>query len=435
MRMARPVGKAVGAHLVLFCGFCVVMLAGPVRDAFRFEPFGIELTDRSLQIQDFAGLMTFTRRAIRHGPPDGRSLYSVEHHLAAAGDLAEQPIQHAVIYGYSPTMLLVRAPLALLPSIGNAYVCWVLLGGVLVFWMTRPPRSPIGLGVVSFLTPVGAGAMFLGTTAIASTALFLALADRARRGRQTWGGSDLLGAMLLWALTAKPPLALTAGAVLIAMRRWSIVVPALVLTLVTTLMATPWLGEGWIVDYLTLVTRFNTSEADPVFAVGLAPEAMTNIRALLLVDLGWSDRIASRLVGVLWLLVIGIVATVGVRRWTPAGLWSIGILTYLVFFPHVSSHEDLHLYIVAALLGGSSATTARPSPHWLFWLLPIVFTVAPALPSPSLTRAGLLCVKIGLLLWIGFGSQGATTQEGAAAGPGWFRLRRIDATGGRGSLP
>ena len=54
--------------------------------------------------------------------------------------------------------------------------------------------------------------------------------------------------------------------------------------------------------------------------------------------------------------------------------------------------------------------SSRPSPRWLFWLLPIVFTVAPALPSLSVTRAGLLSVKLGLLLWVAFGSRGVTAQ-------------------------
>jgi hypothetical protein len=164
---------------------------------------------------------------------------------------------------------------------------------------------------------------------------------------------------------AKPPLAVTAGAALLATRRWRPVAFALVLTLVTTGALTPWLGLAWPEDYLQLITRYDHERADQTFAWSLQPGYMSNLRVILFLYLGVSDPVASQLSSGLWGFALGGILLAGLRFGCASSrVWAWALLAFLLLCPHVNQTEDLHLYLLPAL--------ARVRPReadWRGWLL------------------------------------------------------------------
>src|SRR5262249_19189458 len=155
------------------------------------------------------------------------------------------------------------------------------------------------LGVLSFLSPIAVWAMYHGQTAILSAAGLLLLFHPEQAPRRPW-----LSVLVLWALTAKPPLAITAGAVLLARGDVRTVVGAVILTAATPLCLQPLLGPHWVGDYLTLIGHYNVEEADPAFAWCLAPTYMSNLRAVLF-GAGMDDALASRISTLAWIGSLG----------------------------------------------------------------------------------------------------------------------------------
>jgi hypothetical protein len=145
--------------------------------------------------------------------------------------------------------------------------------------------------------------------------------------------------LVLWALTAKPPLALAAGAALLSQRQWRPVVYAAVMAALTTALAGPLLGRRWITDYLDMLSHYNLVTADPLYRWCLMPDYMCNLRSVLSLYGGVPDDLASRIALLLWLPALALVA------WR--GSWRSAVLVMLLLTPHVNSTENLALLVVA----------------------------------------------------------------------------------------
>jgi hypothetical protein len=145
-------------------------------------------------------------------------------------------------------------------------------------------------------------------------------------------------------------LAIVAGFALLVTGEWKTVLLALLLTIVTAVAATPFLGPGWVGDYLNLIRNYDCEQADPVFARCLRPSYMSNLRATLYLNLGFSDVWSCWLAAMSWLsaLLAGGL-TAWLCRWKPAAVWAFSLLSYLIFSPHVNSSEDLQLFLLLCL--------------------------------------------------------------------------------------
>ena len=73
------------------------------------------------RVQDFASLLTFTRVFWQQGAD-----YKATTSQAITSDWAGQPVNWALPFPYSPTMLWILGPLSLLPTSG-AYLVWTSL--------------------------------------------------------------------------------------------------------------------------------------------------------------------------------------------------------------------------------------------------------------------------------------------------------------------
>lgn len=311
--------------------------------------YGIAVTENCTSFVDFPSHFNFVKSALLGNTHTriNSSVYSLENHLAINTEWAGRKTVFALPFGYSPTMLWVLSPLVFF-SHAIAFTIFNFLGLLAVWWQTHPLRSRFGIGTLSMINPVTFACFGLGQTAVLTGAGLLYLHEQTSKTASTVRWHPLiLSAAVLWALTAKPPLAITAGAILIGMRKWQPVALAATLTVLTTIFISPLLGEGWWRDYITMLTHYDKLQAAPEYAWSLHPELMTNLRGILSVDFGMADDLASKTSAVLWLGVLAVIAAFApLFKISVGGLWSLGVLTYLALCPHVSGTEDLQILLL-----------------------------------------------------------------------------------------
>jgi hypothetical protein len=316
--------------------------------ALNMEPFGVLVRDGRVDgLQDFASHRGFAC-AVWSGDAakaGGTSAYTLPAHLEATERWSGISPRIALPFGYSPTMTWILGPLCLLPT-RAAFVAWIAAGLVCTAAAALWSRTHWWT-LVALLNPVTIYAIVLGQTAILSTAAFLYLiaADRAADAA-SWGT-----VVVLWLLTAKPPLAVTAAVALLVRGRWRPVALAVGLTAVSTLLVWPWLGAGWVHDYLAMLRDYDRVHLPAAFAWSIVPESMSNLRAFLSADLGVPDDVAASVANVLWIASLVALLVAGRWRELDGGLvWSLALLAYLLLCPHVSATEDLTLVCVLVAL-------------------------------------------------------------------------------------
>src|SRR5438034_1077910 len=188
----------------------------------------------------------------------------------------------AVPFVYSPTMLWVLGPFCTLPARWSCGA-WSLAGLLAIGWMILRARVH-WMSLLLLVTPLTVDTFALGQTAFLTTAGLFFLMVRDAEGERSHGAWR--ESLVLWLLTAKPPIAATGGLALLARRRGRSVAGAAGLTLVTTLALTPWLGTGWVRDYLHLLGSYDRVGLPSAFAWSIVPQSMSNFRAALHPDLG-----------------------------------------------------------------------------------------------------------------------------------------------------
>lgn len=312
------------------------------------EPnFGIELADGQLVIRDLAAHISFARAFWAEGGD-----YSVASHIQITNAWCGQDVNRALPFGYSPTMLWLLAPFCALTTKWG-FIIWTLINGGAVWWMAQRRRSVCLIGALALVSPLTMISMALGQTSLLTSAGIIFLMLRHRRAdleaTERWSWLLVCEVVVLWALTAKPPLAIAAAAAMLVGRRWKTVCLAIALSLVTTLLLTPKLGYDWVAQYVALLSNYDREMADAAFAWSLRPDHMSNLRSLL-----WSygvigDHVASQISTVCWLISTAAIVVAGAVRKLPGyAAWALVVLAYLLFCPHLTSTEDLHLIVVVA---------------------------------------------------------------------------------------
>jgi hypothetical protein len=388
MAMRRSTNQTFSANAVFIAHFILwILLSVQIIHALvplvESPSFGISLfrTDRGLllKVNDFPSHFNFAQTAWLRGTTvsAGASIYSAKNHLKVTSSVAGQQVSNALPFGYSPTMLWVLAPLVPFPS-ATAFLLFDVAGLFAIFWMTSPSRCRWGIGLLAFFSNLAGFCLALGQTALATGA---GLAFVAGQPRSAGNGQNLreqlLRGVVLWALTAKPPIALSAAAVLIGLRQWRMLIVAGMLSIFSTLLIAPLLGSHWLADYLHLIGSYNRIDADPVFAFSFNPTSMASLRAILTVDIGLRDNLASHISAGVWLIALGYIVIMGLRSRLPAAaLWSLSILSYLLFCPHVVATEELQVVIIFALCIPLTGKL-RTQELFLLVILPLLVFVSP----------------------------------------------------------
>ena len=346
-------------HFVLWAALSLWVISFLMPILRYGSPFGITLpapengqSHVDFTIVDFPFIFNFAQKTWTHQTTvsSGSSIYSVENHLKVTSDWAGQKVEHSLHFGYSPTMLWLLAPLTRF-SPATAYLIFNIAGLFAVFWITRPNRCRWGIGLLSFYSPIAQRCFVLGQNSILAGACLLYLAEKNQPDSLDHGWrNSLLSGAVLWALTAKPTIALLGIAVLAGLRRWHTILAAIIFTVISTTVITPWLGPNWIKDYLHILKMYNMIEAGPVFSWSISPETMANLRAIMNTDLGFPDNIASYTSAIVWLIMLATIVVFGFKsRLSASSLWAISILSYLLFCPHVGSTEVLQVLVILSL--------------------------------------------------------------------------------------
>ena len=371
--------------------------------------YGISLTQDEpgsskmiLRIIDFPYIFNFVKKAWlgQTTANSGDSIYSLKNHVKVTSDWAGVKLNKAFPFGYSPTMLWVLAPFIYFTH--SIALCLFNIAGLFsVWWTTHPARCRLGIGLIAFLSPLSQACFSLGQTALLTGAGLLFIAEKTREENRTDGWRiPILAGIALWAMTAKPPLALTAGAVLMGLRQWRPLLVAVILTVISTLAISPVLGANWVHDYLQMIGSYDLINAGSAYAWSLFPSHMANLRGILSVDFVVADDVASRISNSMWFIALLCIAAVGNRSRLPEGaIWSLGILSYLLFCPHVTSTEELQLVLLLPLC-------VRPQ-NRLSWQELVLLVMIPLLPfaSPAIglfagNRMVLFIAKLSLVLFI-----------------------------------
>jgi Glycosyltransferase family 87 len=405
-------------HLLLWTTLTVWVCKEILLPAVSTGPkYGISLTPiepgsskRKLTINDFSSHFNFVKRAWlgQTTTQSGFSIYSLENHLKVTSEWAGLKLNHAEPFAYSPTMLWVLAPLIYFPPI-IAFCIFNIAGLFSIWWTTHPARCRLGSGLLAFFSPLALSCIVLGQTALLTGAGLLFIAEKTREGNRSdsWCNPILVG-IVLWALTAKPPLAVTAGAMLVGLRCWRPLLVAVMLSFFSTLAITPILGPNWIHDYVHIIGSFNQINAGPAFAWSHVPSTMANLRGILTVHCGVADDVASSISSIVWFIALLCIAAAGSRpRFTNGVIWSVGVLSYLLLCPHVSGTEELQLVLLIPLL-------VKPG-NKLVWQEAVLLVLIPLLPfaSPAygliaVSQLVLFTVKIFLIIFIAGSMRRAT---------------------------
>jgi hypothetical protein len=324
----------------------VIVLVRVVLPALEDQRFGVATTARGGGwSSDFVGILTYVRALWA-----GEASYDVASHLRVTSERVGRPVDYALPFGYPPTILWLLGPFCLLPDAWS-FAAWSIASLLAVAWILR--RGPSPWIAAACLSPLVFACFSLGQTALLTTAAVLFLAGRDLAGEGEARGATFPAAcsVVLWTLSAKPPLAVTAGVALLLARRWRTVAAASAFTVGSLLLLLPVIGLGWTRDYLRIITHYDLQTANSAFTNAIAPQTMNNLRALLHVTFGAGDAIASRVSAILWMSSL---AAAGALAWrailTPGGCWIGVIFGYLLFFPHLTYTEDLLLLAVLALL-------------------------------------------------------------------------------------
>jgi len=373
------------------------------------SPFGITLSEpengpshAGFTIVDFPFIFNFAQKAWRHQTTvsSGSSIYSVENHLKVTSAWAGQKVGQSLHFGYSPTMLWILAPLVpFSPAI--AYFIFNIAGLFAVFWITRPNRCRWGTGLLLLFSPLAQLCFVLGQTSLLTGAGLLYLAEKSREDSHLNGWRDpLISGSVLWALTAKPPIALAAALVLMSLRRWRTIFAAVTFTVISTLIISPLVGANWMNDYIHLLKAYNQIDAGPVFSWSIYPEFMANLRAILNVDIGFTDDVAAYVSAIVWLIVLAYLTILGLRyRLSAVALWSMSILSYLLFCPHVGPTEVLQVLVILSL-----CVSSKDKLFWhelvLFIALPFLVFISPATGSLYGIHLPLFLGQLFLFLFI-----------------------------------
>jgi len=317
--------------------------------------------DAEPPVQDFAYIFNYARYAAGFR---GTSLYSIPAHRRFLADWLGPDVASCACFAYSPTMVLLLAPL--LPfSTGLAWLLWDVMSVVVLVaglaFTNRNDRNLANVARLGIIGPTTFYALALGQTALLTTGA-ATLAIELERGagpktpRATW-----VAAAALVVLTIKPPLALLLAAALLAARRFRTLGIASVGVLVIAIAAMVWWSPSIVRDYVELVGNYNLVDAPPLFRAGFKPERMTNLRHVLLGTGLFDDSQASRLTWIpLVALMLPAVASLVRGNAVPVRIAAAFAATvYALFSPHLSPTEDLLMIAVMCWLWPSCEPRTR----------------------------------------------------------------------------
>jgi hypothetical protein len=237
-----------------------------------FPPGVVTLPNGQTFVQDFAWQMIFFRGIRDHEMTRPYTMAQQEMYIRQALPFSQTGMTHA----YSPVAFVLARPLIATPGQGAFLIYTVLCGlGIIAlfhFWLlpravSMPQLAALGVCVFSLCFVFG---FLVGQSAVLTTTLLGALwAILQTRRASTWG-TDLLLALLFWALCLKPSVTIIPAMLLLGARSWRPLAIGAVLLLATWTAVCGHYG-GWLTglrDYSQFLNHYNNAEMSPFLRRG-----------------------------------------------------------------------------------------------------------------------------------------------------------------------
>jgi hypothetical protein len=275
-------------------------------------------------VQDFAWQMIFFRGIRDHDLARPYTMAEQETYIRQVLPTAAGGMTHA----YSPVAFVLALPLIAAPGQGAFLIYTILCGlGIIAlfhFWLlprvgSGPQLAALAVCVFSLCLVFG---VLVGQSAILTTTLLGALWGILQTRRASTWGSDLLLAILFWALCLKPSVTIIPAMLLLGARARRPLALGAVLLLATWTAVCGHYG-GWLTglrDYAQFLNHYNNAEMSPFLRRGDETAAGYEItrflfslnRALLLglsaglVLLRWLNRLsaAEQFLGLGWVFLL-----------------------------------------------------------------------------------------------------------------------------------
>jgi hypothetical protein len=237
-----------------------------------YPPGVVTLPNGKTFVQDFAWQMIFFRGIRDHDLARPYTMADQENYIRQVLPTAAGGMTHA----YSPVAFLLALPLIATPGQGAFLIYTILCGlGIIAlfhFWLLPRASSAPQLGALSvcvFSLCLVFG-ILVGQSAILTTTLLGALWAVLQTRRQATWGSDLLLAILFWALCLKPSVTILPAMLLLGARAWRPLIMSALLLLATWTAVCGHYG-GWLTglrDYDHFLNHYNNAEMSPFLRRG-----------------------------------------------------------------------------------------------------------------------------------------------------------------------
>lgn len=364
----------MGHHRLLAVGTIVVLTVAALEAASPRFPYAT-VEDAVVRANDLASHTRYAAHVLTEG-----GAYTTSSHTRMMDGWTGDP-SHAMPFAYAPTGILVLGLLGFLPAL-PAYLLWAAIGAVGLYVIGRREGVPHA-GALALFGPMTLLAVRLGQTAPV-TLLMLYVVMRSRCG--WWPAA----AMAL--ITMKPSVAMIGVVGLLATLRDRTVIRGLMIASLATLVLTPLLGLRWPIQYVDMLTHYRAGGLDPIFADAMASVEvmMSTLRSVLALSI--HDALAARISASVWIVAMASIVWAGrTNRIDESSAWSLAALSFVLFCPHVTFTDQLHLVIVAVTLG-----TRRT-----WWTVAVVLVLASGMGFLAALRPwGIFTVQMALAGWV-----------------------------------
>lgn len=271
---------------------------------------------------------------------------------------ATQGLPHA----YSPTTGLLLAPfvwmdvwtgyyvyvainLALLAALLNGYLLprarnnWEL-AAIGIFCLSLSVMHIIGIGQTAILT--------LGALALLWHLVYDP--EQKRLYPSKWFQDVVLG-VILFLLSAKPPMALLAGAVLLGARRWRAASLGAALFAANFTLMLPYYG-GWpyaVTDYLSFLQHYNREDLEPFFRECLNYGGASDPTGFMGKLFGLPEQTTMRLCQLVTFIVMpATIVLAWLKKIGPSTAFQIQLTLFLIASPFLRTSEDIAIVLLVA---------------------------------------------------------------------------------------
>ena len=301
----------------------------------RFHPV---LVDKEyLRIQDFAYYLELTKYWW-HSPGN---IYQLDYQIQLYSQLFGTVIDRPMPVMWSPAILLVFSPLALLSfaSIETAHIFWVSLSiFVALFSLSIIKGKFTPIISVLFLTPIALNTAIFGQISILACAIYCLLVNGFAKTKIGW---HVIGLIIL---AIKPTFLAPAFVILLARKQYHVLLSFGLLLIGWFLLVEVRSGFGVINTYVNVLSMFSQEVIKAPYNLSFDPNINVNSLMFLKPYIGWdTSYLISVTLFILFQLTAVFIAVFSGDTIRAPQSFFLSMSGYLLFSPYLGWYEELLL--------------------------------------------------------------------------------------------